>query len=96
MNNSGPVGQSAGAMFMTLDPPSNVNPLLVSLTGEMPAQIRAIDPISAAVQGFQAWHGASIPLGGGSSAGDSPWYTRAGVIALGVILVAIGVYVAVK
>lgn len=89
--------KSAAPYFLTDDPPPGVNPLLASLTSDVPAQVRGTDPVSAAVVGFKDWYGAPAPANaGGLTISETPWYTRVGVIVLAVLLIGLGVWTVIK
>jgi len=97
--NTGPTFATAGPYFLT-DLSDGVIPALSPfLGGDAPEHIRATDPIGAAIEGYQNWRagGLSAPSSPSTPATTgSPWYTRAGVIVLAVIVIAIGVWVVVK
>lgn len=97
MNNTGPVRNTAGPYFLTVDPPVGVDPLIGTLTGATPSQIAGTDPVSAAISAVTDWQmhlgeTATSTTAAPAPAG-SPWYTRGAVLVLAVLLVAIGTLV---
>lgn len=92
--------QSAGPLLLNIDGPADKNALLASLIGATPAMLRGTDPLGYAHDVMRSWTTgtplAQLASGGATdtAAADtgSPWYTRAGVIVLAIVLIGIGLY----